>query len=158
MNSALLASCLTAPLVALTAAGVHGFSGEGRLDSYAFGSLAVIAANAALVDALPRVRRRVARQLGAVAGVMALPFVAGGVTGTMLALVHPRYPANEFATRPSFPGLLLGGATRGLAGAVMTYPALLPAAALVFGITWAVHARLARPAETPAPPEPALRR
>lgn len=144
MNRALLASLLTAPLVAGTAVGFFLFSGEGRADSYVFGSLAVIAANAVQLHQLPTIASPLWRRLAGAAGVLALPLVAGGVTGFMLALIHPRYPANEYATRPSYPGLVFGGALRGLIGAFITYPGLLPASILVFALAWWIHARLER--------------
>ncbi len=146
MNRALLASFLTAPLVAGTAVSFFLFSGEGRADSYVFGSLAVIAANAVQLHQLPRIASPLWRRLAGAAGVLALPLVAGGVTGLMLGLIHPRYPANEYTSRPSFLRMVFGGGLRGLVGAFITYPALLPAAILVFAVAWWIHARLERTA------------
>jgi len=40
--------------------------------------------------------------------------------------------------------MVFGGGLRGLAGAFITYPALLPAAILIFALAWWIHARLER--------------
>jgi len=122
-------------------------TGEGRADSYVFGSLVVAlgCASVALVDL-----RGFPKQALIGLWVAAMPLVAGASTGFALALVHPRVSQGEQHST------ILGGVSRGLAGGVVLYPALVVGAVVVqLAATWiARRVREAAPAVLPELADP----
>lgn len=140
MNAARLAAVVgpVFPLVAVVAACTAIGTGEGRVDSFVFGSLVVTlgCASVALVDL-----RGFPKQALTGLWVAAMPLVAGASTGFALALVHPRVSQGEQHST------ILGGVSRGLAGGVVLYPALIVGAVVVqLAATWIARRVLAAPA------------
>lgn len=135
------------PFVGVVGALTAIYSGEGRADSYVFGSLVVAlgCASVALVDL-----RGFPKQALTALWVAAMPLVAGASTGFALALVHPRVSQGEQHST------ILGGVSRGLAGGVVLYPALIVGAVVVqLAATWiARRVRQAAEAGAPDPAEP----
>lgn len=129
------------PFVGAVAALTAIYSGEGRVDSYLFGSLVVASgcASVALVDL-----RGFPKQALTGLWVAAMPLVAGATTGFALALVHPRVSQGEQHST------ILGGVSRGLAGGVVLYPALIVGAVIVQVAATRI-ARRVRAAEVTAP-------
>lgn len=124
-------------LCGVTSVFVSLFSGAGKVDSYAIGSLVVCLGCTAVARAELATAARIA--LGVI-WVAVMPLVAGAVTGFALALVHARVGENGLVST------LSGGVRLGVSGGVMLYPALLLAAALVQITATLLARRVRRPA------------